>query len=153
MTKTKTYLPFLMALSGLLVWVGIAGCGSGDETAAASLPKDKFIKQADLICSDASIEQAKKAAVYLEDHPDAKEADLVVPAGIPPLEKELEELEDLGAPIGQEDAVETYLEEFAQALDDLKAEPEAALTPADNPFDKSNKLASDLKLGDCSDTP
>jgi len=142
-----------MTLSALLVLFGGSGCGSGEGTAAASLPKSKFIMRADLICSDAGNEQAKMAAEYLFDHPGAKEADLVVPAAIPPLEKELRELEELGGPSGQEEEFETYLQEYAKALDALKAEPQAALSPANNPFTKANELASELKAGDCSQTP
>jgi hypothetical protein len=153
MITNRIYLTLLMTLSALLVSFGVVGCGSGEDTAAASLPKNKFTKRADLICSNASIEQAKMAATYLFDHPGAKEADLVEPAAIPPLEKELEELEELGGPRGQEEKFQTYLEEFARALDTLKAEPQAALSPADNPFKKANKLAAELNSGDCSQTP
>ncbi|MGN6201255.1 MAG: hypothetical protein ACTHNY_02480 [Solirubrobacterales bacterium] len=153
MSKTRTHLFLSMTLLSLLAALGIGGCGNGEETAAASLPKVKFIKQADLICSNASIDQAKKAASYVFDHPGAKEVDLVLPAAIPPLERELDELEELGGPSGEEEEFAVYLEEFAKALDELKAEPKSALSPADNPFKKANKLATELQSGDCSQTP
>jgi len=145
------YLALLLALPALAACVGIAGCGS-DEAAEASLTKKQFQKKANLICSNASNEQFKKANEYLEKHPKATEADVIEPAGIPPLEKQLEELKELSAPSGFEDEVQAYLDAFEAALEELKADPEA-LSPQDNPFAEANKLGEKYKLGDCKDSP
>ena len=140
----------MVLLSALM----ITGCGSGDS-AEASLTKEQYQKKANLICNDASNEQLELASKYLAKHPGAEEADLVVPAGIPPLEKELEELKALGVPEGFELEVEAFIEAYEAGLEGLKEEPEAALSEQDqdNPFDEANDLGQKYKLGDCSDHP
>lgn len=139
----------LIAVAGLAL---MTGCGSGEST-EASLTKAQFQKKANLICNAASTEQFEKAAHYSEKHPGAKEADFIEPAAIPPLEKELEQLENLSAPSNFQDQVDDYLAEYEKALEALKAEPRSALPSQDNPFEKANHLAEKYKLGDCSDTP
>jgi len=149
MNKEKLTLALaLMALAGLVL---ISGCGSGDSE--DSLTKAQFQKKANLICSAAGNEQFKKAALYVKKHPDAKEADLIEPAGIPPLEKELQELEDLSAPSELQEQLDGYFAKFEKGLETLRAEPQLALSPQDNPFEQANNLAKKYKLGDCSDTP
>jgi len=138
----------LLAVASLAL---IAGCGSGDST--ESLTKSLFQKKANLICNAASTEQYEKAALYIKTHPNAKEAELIEPAGIPPLEKELEELKGLSAPSDFQEQLDGFFTEFEKGLEKLKAEPQLALSPQDNPFEKANNLAKKYKLGDCSDTP
>jgi hypothetical protein len=133
----------------------LTGCGSGDDeaTAKTTLPPAKYAHKADVICEEAGNEQAVKANVYLEQHPEAEEADLVVPAGIPPLEKEARELSELGVPQGQEKEAEVFLEEVEKALQALKEEPKSALSEKHSPYEKANELGEDLGLGDCSSNP
>jgi hypothetical protein len=142
----------LLLLSALPLALAVAGCGA-DDSAEASISKAQFRKQANLICNKGSIEQYEKANRYLEDHPKAKEADLVEPAGISPLEKELEELQALGVPRGYEEEAEAFLDEFERALEELKEDPRAAVSSGGNPFEKANKLSEKYKFGDCSDSP
>jgi hypothetical protein len=150
MTNNKLTLALgLIAVAGIAL---ITGCGS-DESSGASLTKAQFQKKANLICNAASNEQFEKAGIYFKKHPQAEEADFIEPAGIPPLEKELKELQDLSAPSELQEQLDGYFEEFEKGLEKLKAEPQLALSPQDNPFEKANSLAEKYKLGDCSDTP
>jgi hypothetical protein len=142
----------LLLLSALPLALAVAGCGA-DDSAEASISNAKFQKRANLICNNASVEQYGLASRYLEDHPKATEADVVEPAGIPPLEKQLEELQALGLPRGHEEEAEAFFEEFEAGLEELKENPEAALSPDENPFEKANKLAEKYKYGDCSGNP
>ena len=98
-------------------------------------------------------EQAEKAMHYLKKHPGADEAEMMGPVAVPPLEKELGELEELGLPRGHEAQAEAFIDEFEKALGELKEDPEAALSPGGNPFDKANKLAERYEYGDCSQSP
>lgn len=139
----------LVALASLAV---IAGCG-GDDSAETSLTKAQVQKKANLICNAASNEQFKLANNYLKKNPKAKEEDLVGLAGIPPLEKELEELEELPVSGDLEDQIDAFLEEFEKGLAAIKDDPDLALSAQDNPFEDANALAKKYKLGDCSDTP
>lgn len=146
----------LTALLALLaVAVAMAGCGSSGEavTAQTTMPKAKYAHKADLICEGASYEQTHLANLYLEEHQNAPEADLVVPAGIPPLEKEIKELRELGLPKGQEKKAELFLEEVEKGLYALKEEPSLALSKEHNPYETANELGEELGLGDCSRNP
>lgn len=142
-------LALLLALAAILL--GTSGCGGGGST--PTLSAKAYEKQADLICSEFANEQTVIAAHYLKAHPGAKEADLVVPAGIPPLEAEIPELEALGLIEGKEAATEAFYEELESALEALKAEPNGALSEKDNPYAKANAMGAKLGLGDCSANP
>jgi hypothetical protein len=145
----------LLALTAAALLPVLAGCGSSDEdaTAQTTIPLKKYAQQADLICNNRSGEQTEIATIYLEEHPNAEEVDLVIPAGVPPIEKEIDELRQLGLPAGHEEEAEAFLEEAETALEALKEEPRGALSEEANPFKKANGLSEKLGLGDCSDNP
>jgi hypothetical protein len=148
----RKYPVLAFALAALAAFISIAGCGA-DDSEEASLTKAQFAKQADLICSDAANEQAEKAAVYLKKHPKADEAEMMGPVAVPPLEKELGELQELGLPRGHEAEAEAFIEEFEKALGEFKEDPEAAVSPGGNPFEKATRLAEKYEYGDCSQSP
>jgi nitrous oxide reductase accessory protein NosL len=143
----------LAALSVLLILLVVAGCGAGNEPAEASLTKAEFRKQADLICTAAANEQFRKAGIYLNKHPGTKEVDLVEPAAIPPLEKEIRELSALSPPSEQQEDVRTYISDLEKALRKIKEEPSSAIDKTNNPYNNSNTLARHLGMGDCSGNP
>jgi hypothetical protein len=143
----------LLALTAAALVPVISGCGSGDSSSPTTMPKATFGHKADLICEEAGNEQLAKATSYLQQHPNAEEADLVVPAGIPPIEKQIAELNELGLPRGHEEGAEVFLEEMEKALQALKEEPKGALSEKDNPFKNANELGEKLGLGDCSRNP
>jgi hypothetical protein len=145
----------LLSLTAAALVPVLTGCGSGGDeaTAKATMPPQKFAHKADLICEDAGNEQAVKANLYLEQHPGTKEADLMVPAVIPPLEKEARELDELGLPKGQEEEAEVFLEEVKKALRALKEEPKSALSEKHSSYEKADQLGEQLGLGDCSRNP
>lgn len=149
---SSKYMILFLVLSGLAASLGIAGCGS-DESAEASLTKTQLAKRADLICANASEEQFKRAGAYLQKHPGAKERDMIEPAGIPPLEKAIQELKTLSPPAALEAEFDAFTEEFEKALKTTKEDLLTVLSPQKNPFNKANKLARELELGDCSRSP
>lgn len=144
----------LLALAAVALLPVLSGCGGSGEEASAqtTLPLAKYAHKTDLICGDGSIEQGKLAGAYLEKHPGAEELDMVIPALVPPIEKEIEELHDLGLPRGHEEEAEAFLKEMEAALEALKEDPKG-LSQKDNPFEKANQLAAKLGLGDCSQNP
>ena len=152
---------FLLALTAAAVVPVISGCGSSgssasatvSETTPATLSRKAFNHKADLICEAASYEQAQKAAQYLEQHKNAKEADLVVPAGIPPLEKEARELRELGLPKGHEEEGEAFIGAEEKALQALKEDPGSAFSEKTNPYKRANELGKKLGLVDCALNP
>jgi hypothetical protein len=145
----------LIVCTALAVLAGAfsgSGCGS-HESPRASLSMAKFADRADMTCTNAANEQPELAAAVLKKQPGADEADLVAPAVIPPLEKMVKELDDLGLPRGHERQAEMFLSEVETALEEVKRTPRLAVAVAGNPFDRANKLAAKLKLGDCSRNP
>ncbi|HEV2858067.1 MAG TPA: hypothetical protein VGW80_06665 [Solirubrobacterales bacterium] len=145
----------LLSLTAAALVPLLAGCGSSGEeaTAQTTMPLAKYAHKTDLICGNGSLEQTEIATVYLEQHPNAREVELVEPAGVPPIEKEIQELHELGLPRGHEEQAEAFLEEMEAALEALKEEPSGALSQDHNPFEHSNELAKKLGLGDCSENP
>jgi hypothetical protein len=146
----------LLSLTAAALAPVLAGCGSGGEeeaTAQATMPLAKYAHKTDLICGNRSIEQTEIATVYLEKHPGTEEIDLVLPAAVPPIEKEIAELHELGLPRGHEEETEAFIAEMEKALEALKEDPSGALSQKNNPFKKANGLGEALGLGDCSDNP
>jgi len=141
----------LLALTAAALVPVLSGCGSSSGPATQS--KGQFKNEADLICEGAGNEQTVKATIYLEQHPKAKEVDLVVPAGIPPLEKEIHDLRKLALPQGQEKETEAWLDEVDRALQSLKEEPSSALSENANSYTKANELAEKIGLVDCARNP
>lgn len=147
----------LLALTATALVPLLSGCGgdssSAETFAQAQIPLAKYAKKTDLICGDGSIEQTELATAYLQKHPNTKEVELVIPAAVPPIEKEIRELHELGLPKGHEEEAEVFLAEMEAALQALKEKPSGALSQKDNPFKKSNELGEALELGDCAHNP
>jgi hypothetical protein len=150
---TNTYLTLTFALAVLAAVVAFAGCGGGEETAQASLTKAQFRKKADFICEGASLEQGDIANEYVAKHPGADKADLVEPAGIPPLEKELRELKELPAPRDLKPQLANFFRAFEEALQRSKEDPSSLLSETHHPFVKANRLGEKYDLGDCAISP
>jgi hypothetical protein len=153
---TAKHLTALFLVSAVAAAFAIAGCGSDSSSAEsfaeATMPLKEYAHKTDLICGEGSIEQGELAGAYLQKHPKAEELEMVVPAIVPPIEKEIKELRELGLPSGREEEAEAFVEEMEAALAALKRDPEG-LSKQDNPFEKSNQLAAKLGLGDCSQNP
>lgn len=141
----------LIFCAALILMVN-AGCGGG-SSGGPSLTKGQFIKRAKAICTQAETEQFKNGFAYLEEHPGIDEEEAVLPAALPPIEKELKELRDLGAPDGDETKVEVILNALEKALEETKKDPGRALERKGNPFETPNKLAERYGLQGCSGNP
>jgi hypothetical protein len=150
---TSTQLILSCALASLAVLLALAGCGGGEETAEASMSIKQFRVKANLICNEAGTEQFEKVSLYLGQHPKAKEADAIKPAGIPPLEKELGELKALPSPRGHEGEIEAFFEAFEEGLEQGKTTPPSLLSEKHNPFEEANQLGKKYQLGDCALSP
>lgn len=146
---TKSVGVLLVVLWALIV---AAGCGS-DSSTGASITKAQFVKKANDICEETEGEKLKLATEYLKKNPGTEEVDLVVPAAVPPLEKQVREIEALPAPEGDEAKVEAYLDAVKAGIKDTEANPEDALAAKSNPFVKANSLAADYGLTVCDGLP
>jgi hypothetical protein len=149
----KKLLSILCLVAAGSMLLGVAGCGGGDDSSAASLTKKQFIKSAESICKQAESKQLKTATKYLQDHPGAEEEDVVVPAGLPPIEEELTKLEALGLPEGGEAEIEAFLEALQEGLDKANADPASVLVQKGNPFEEANEIGQKYGLKACASNP
>jgi hypothetical protein len=145
---TKRYLTLLLAVSALASLPGITGCGSS-SSASEPLTKKEFLKKADLICEKASREQGTLAVRYMRRHPGSGARDYAEPAGIPPLEKQIRELEALGVPNEDKADLLAYFRQFNKDLAATKEEPLSMLSEKHNPFAQTIKLGRKYGFVDC----
>ena len=139
-----------LLLVGLLA--GVTGCGGGSST-SASLTKKQYLKKAQEICEEGEKEQLELAAKYLKKNPGAEEEDMVLPAAIPPLQKQIERIKALPAPEGDEAKIEAFVKASEQALKEGEANPQELLSSTSNPFDKANKLGEKYGFTNCASSP
>jgi hypothetical protein len=132
---------------------GAAGCGSSDDSTSSSLTKKEFIKKADKICEEGEREQLELASKYLQKHPGAEEEEMVIPAGLPPLEKQNEKIKALPAPEGDEAQIDAMVKAFEKGVEDSEANPQDVLAADTNPFKEADKLAEKYGLGNCANAP
>jgi hypothetical protein len=126
----KALLAALAVLVALAVVV--AGCGSDDETTdeTVTLTKAEFIKQGDAICkkgNDASEKEAEEFAeendFTLEKASDEQLEEAVSEVLVANLNGQLDELEALGAPEGDEEQVEEIIESLEGAVEEIEDDP------------------------------
>jgi hypothetical protein len=146
-----------MATKSLIIFVlltlsaGFAGCGGGSD--AATLTKKQFIKLADAICEKSEGEQLQLVGEYAKKHPGAEEEDFIIPAALPPLEKEIEKIKTLPAPSGDEAQIDAILNAFEAAIAHGKEVPRDLLVDETDPFAKPDKLANSYGFKTCSHAP
>jgi len=129
--------------------LAFGGCGSDDE---ASITKAEFTKQANAICEKSSDERvaefrARASVKGLGNDQSREEA--VVEAFIEPFEEMIGELEDLGAPEGDEEKIEAIFNSMEQGVSDLEKDPLVVFESEEQMFNEANKLASEYGLTSC----
>jgi hypothetical protein len=147
--------PLVASVMMLLAFASIVvagGCGS-DSSASSSVSKKQFVERANRLCVDTEFEQLGKAQKYSSEHPKAEEADLIQPALVPTLKKELKELEALGTPDGDEEELEALYVALRKGIEGAESDPASVVKPQSNPFNEANKLATAYGIGDCGRNP
>jgi hypothetical protein len=140
-------------IAGVLLAALVAGCGSSSDSDALS--KSEFIKQADQICTkgEKSIEDgAEKFAedndVNTEKPTKAQQEEVIQQVVAPEIRQQAEEIDDLGAPSGEEDKVEAIVSSVEEGADELESKPET-LIEGKNPLEAGSKLAKEYGLKVC----
>jgi hypothetical protein len=139
----------IFAVAAALCLVAITGCGSSSED---TLSKAEFEKQAAAICKKSEEERGKAIASVIENA-DPKgdqqaQQEQVIKKAMPTYEEAAQQIEDLGAPEGQEEKVEALVEAMEEAADKSNADPHTAV--ASNVFfRKADKIAQEFKLSGC----
>lgn len=132
--------------------LSIAGCGDS-SSAETNLSKKQFIARAESICKQAEKEQTELGLKFFQSHPGAEEEEALIPAGIPPIEKELNKLRELGSPSSGQAEVDRYLEALEKAVEEAKEDPAGALAASGGPFEEPNELAQNYGLKTCANNP
>jgi hypothetical protein len=153
----------ITALFGVLVLALLAaGCGgggddsSGDGTeSASSLTKAEFIKQGDEICQkgDAAIEEeanefAEENGIDTEKPTEAQQEEVITQVVGPAIKRQSEEIADLGAPEGEQEAVDDIVEAVGRGADEIEEDPKAVLE-GKNPLTEAGKLAKAFGFKQC----
>lgn len=130
MPKPISIIPTL-ALAAIALLIG--GCGGGGDDAPT---KAEFLKQAELICKKADSVEAQRQGAYfqknfarIEKEPPPPNntktvADVVKQIRVPIILKELEELEALGYPEGDEEKLQEIIDGTKEGAEKLGEEPQ-----------------------------
>jgi hypothetical protein len=150
-------------LAALLVATSlvVTSCGGGsDSTSVAEQPsKEEFTKRADQICSKTEKRQLllvdkfqeKRRAEGKGTPPSAaEEAEVVVAAGLPPIKKQLQELEDLPLPATGAKEASKYIEALEAAVKAAEKDPQLLLSLESTPFAQAAKVAQAFGFSVCS---
>jgi hypothetical protein len=141
----------IFRLSALVALLFLSGCGRSSSEGA--LTKREFLKRAGAICARAQSEQLQLVSSYVKKHPNAEEADLVAPAGVPPLKKELQRIRELELPAGDAKPLQAFFKAFESGLADAAEDPFDLLVTETNPFKKANSLAKAYGMKACANAP
>jgi hypothetical protein len=149
----KLVLPLgLLALALLVV-----GCGGGSSSSgeSGSLSKSELIKQGDAICKKGEEELEAEANEFAQDHgldtnkpTKAQQEEVIQKVVAPAIQKQAEELRQLGIPSGEEGAVEEILDSLEKGTKELEEEP-GKLLQGTNPVAKASNLAKQYGFSNC----
>jgi hypothetical protein len=158
----RAMLPMVL---GAMILVVLAGCGGGNDedqaataTAAPPITKAVFIKKASKVCEGlgarllAISEQQEEEGIT---PPTGKEAEIVAIRTrlVPGLERELAELQELGAPKGDEKRVNAIYESMEEVIQSAKSDPlrfNSEVGNFERPYGKVERLATAYGIPVCS---
>jgi hypothetical protein len=149
---------FLVAIAAFVALAAlVAGCGGGGDTTpdeTVTLTKTEFIKQGDAICKKGNDESEKEAEEFAEDNDfeleKASKEQLEEAVGevlVPNLERQIEELDALGAPKGDEDQVEAIITSLEDATGEIEDDP--GIVFKGDVLKKPSELADDYGFKVC----
>jgi uncharacterized protein with von Willebrand factor type A (vWA) domain len=139
----------------LLVAVGCGG-GSDSSSDSSSISKAQFIKQADAICekgneeNEAEFEEfAKENGLSEKQEPTkAQQEEAISEIVAPGVQKQIDEIDALGAPEGDEKQIEAMVAAVEEGVEEIEEDP-GSLTEGKNPLAKGSKLAKEYGLKTC----
>jgi hypothetical protein len=146
------------ALAAALALVfGASACGGDDDSSsssgstAAALSKDEFVTQANQICADGNKEiDAAGSELFSGGQPSKEEQDqFITETVLPSISDQVDQIEALGAPEGDEDQVNAIIESARSDLDAAEADPSILTGGGADPFADTNKLLNDYGLTTC----
>lgn len=154
---------FLVLLLFSLAAVALvaSGCGEDDDSAettaetAAAVSKAEFTDQANAICAKANQEITKTSEQFAkenlseEERPTTAQISELAKLALPTINRQLEELRALDAPVGDEQEVDAIFSAAEEALAKGEQEPVAIYGANGGAFEKANRLATNYGLDKC----
>jgi hypothetical protein len=135
----------------LAVALVAAGCGGDDNPSKA-----EFLKKGNAICrkGNQAINQGARRTFLRAGKPSgppppAELEKFATDTLIPNVQRQIDQIRDLGAPSGDEDQVNAILDQAQAALDKGKKDPTILTSEKQDPFQTVNKLAKDYGLTVC----
>jgi hypothetical protein len=139
----------------------LSSCGGDSDTTSTvdALTKSEFIRQADEICSETEkrqlflvdeFQQKRRAEGETQPPSSQDETEIVKEAGLPPLERQIEELSELPPPKTDSEQLAKYLQALEVAVKSAEKNPRSLLGRESDPFAKATSLASDFGFKVCS---
>jgi hypothetical protein len=150
----------LLAAIGAIALIA-AGCGSDSSTtdSTETLTKAEFLKQGNAICAAGNKEINTEFEKFFEENEFSNknkptQADFQEGAEeivIPSIRKQIDELEELEAPEGEEEKYETLFENAEAQLEKGEEDPSLLTDENNDLFAGVNKEAKALGLGSCAE--
>jgi hypothetical protein len=134
--------------------VFLAGCGGGEDTSTqaevTTVAKVEYTKSAKALCEKAlRTRQAEVEALAkkLGDLDNQAKGRLVTAVILPSLHRQLEDLEAIGLPKGEEKKTEAFLRNLEAEIEKIEAQPVKAIESGT--LEGTRQRASALGLGSC----
>jgi hypothetical protein len=148
----------LIALVGAVLALALiaAGCGDDDDTSTTTLTKAQFVKQGNAICEagnkeiDSEFEQFADENKIDQSKPptDAQLEEVAEEFLLPSISKQIDEIRALGAPEGDEDSVNAFLDSAEAEVEEIEGDPGLL---AGDAFTEVNKEARAIGLVACAE--
>jgi hypothetical protein len=132
----------------LAVVVFVAGCGGGEDT--PTLTKAEYTKSAKALCEKAQrkrqteVEALAKKLGKLDNQAKSR---LVTAVILPSLHRQLENLEEIGLPEGEEQKTEAFLGNLEAEIEKIEAQPVKSIEGG--ALEGTREKATALGLGTC----
>jgi hypothetical protein len=131
------------------------GCGGDDDASAKAPSKAEFIKQVDGICEagnrrmEATFSKLLEGEKELPLPSDPRVEKLVGQVMIPNLEREIEEMNELEPPDGDEEKVEAFINALEEGLETAEENPKLVTTKTEVVYGISSRLAKEYGFEIC----
>jgi len=141
----------ILLIPCLIGGVLIAGCGGDDssDSTATALTKSEYLKQGNAICAKGgkATDQLANQAFSKNQKPTQAQLEQFTSQAAPIVQQHINGLKALGAPAGDEQQVNTIIDDAQSALDEVKQDPSQFLKG--DPFKKANQEAEAYGLTAC----
>jgi hypothetical protein len=148
----QAFVLVVAALAAALV-VSMVGCGSDSST--ASVTKAEFIKKAEAACEKGEERIQKDFAAFVKKHENVKNptkadyAELVDEVMTHNIDEEIDQIQAIGAPSGEEDRVNAIITAREESVKTAEGQPELVIKESKKVFGKASSLAKAYGLQAC----